>query len=529
MTPSISKAFDHLAMADAAVARAALAWFAATPAAQRKVPKGREWTVLAAFVVLTRGSSEGRVVAAATGNKCVGRRELDVDGLVVNDCHAEVLARRALLRYLYADAIAFHQGGDRSASLFEWREGTQRLALRAEHSLHLYISEAPCGDAAIYALRDDVVDELVSQRAERDRRQQQRLDTNTVEQHQHGGVERSALRLTGAKARHQSDRSDNGQRASKRARQETDSIPSGPFDREHKFAQLVGVARVKSGRSDLPPDKQTLSMSCSDKIARWTAVGVQGSLLLRFFDPLFLSSLVVPRDPRAATLDAQLEAMQRAVVTRLETTTTIAFRAFPACQLAVVSDESLVFDRSKALAPLEALQPSPLALNWTRRESHWMKDAKEMPTMPEAGIDQQWMGRFLLGADVEVLMAATGLKQGAKKASKLDRVGMERVASRLAKRNLFRAFCLIHQLANKISPHASGTSESDSEDTSTLSPLQLGYQQVKERIVSTPSPAADGDSSSTSWDVYVHRRRQFASEFQGWVGVPSEWKAFSLS
>ena len=59
-----------------------------------------EWTVLAG-IVASFASGELRVLSVATGNRCVGKSGMSRDGDVVHDCHAEVLARRAFLRYSY--------------------------------------------------------------------------------------------------------------------------------------------------------------------------------------------------------------------------------------------------------------------------------------------------------------------------------------------------------------------------------------------------------------------------------------------
>jgi tRNA-specific adenosine deaminase 1 len=57
--------------------------------------------------------------------------------------------------------------------------------------------------------------------------------------------------------------------------------------------EQLGALRTKAGRSDLPAAKRTLSMSCSDKLARWVGVGVQGALLSQFVDqPLLLASVI---------------------------------------------------------------------------------------------------------------------------------------------------------------------------------------------------------------------------------------------
>ena len=146
--------------------------------------KSKEWSVLAAFVLeaprtLTTGGDELTdsltTIAIGTGSKCVGRGTLDAAvasgcaGGILRDSHAEVVARRALRCLLLSEIEARFLGQGRATApvnnaasdaptnwLLEDVEPLKgksvRFRLRSDARLHLYVSEPPCGDAAIFEL-----------------------------------------------------------------------------------------------------------------------------------------------------------------------------------------------------------------------------------------------------------------------------------------------------------------------------------------------------------------------------------------
>ena len=67
-------------------------------------------------------------------------------------------------------------------------------------------------------------------------------------------------------------------------------LPPNMASRGRDNYSLYGVLRTKPGRADSPP---TLCMSCSDKIARWNVLGIQGALASKIMHPVYIDSVII--------------------------------------------------------------------------------------------------------------------------------------------------------------------------------------------------------------------------------------------
>mmetsp|Transcript_40414 Transcript_40414/g.97548 ORF Transcript_40414/g.97548 Transcript_40414/m.97548 type:complete len:449 (-) Transcript_40414:621-1967(-) len=248
----------------------------------KSISKGKpkdesEWTVYAAIVAQEEDNLW--VVSAATGTKCTAIRKR---GFVLHDSHAETLARRGLVRVLWLEMLEINKTSkSRSFSkgrlLLEQEPCKKKYKIRQNITLHLYVSDSPCGDASIYG---------------------------TSSGNFFTGAKIVVSKETGV--------------TSTECGGDHQLLQGAPIAREN--SQVLSSLRCKSGRSNIPSHLRSTSMSCSDKILKWSILGLQGSLLSNHFEePVLLSSVVVSQDPRVIHSNHQLEALERAVPTRVRT------------------------------------------------------------------------------------------------------------------------------------------------------------------------------------------------------------------
>ncbi|XP_077453454.1 tRNA-specific adenosine deaminase 1 isoform X7 [Stigmatopora argus] len=334
-----------------------------------KPEPGREWTPLAAVVKMSQCANsnkvEKEVVSLGTGTKCIGQTAMSPKGDVLNDSHAEVIARRGCIRYLIHELHRAVTGKGSSVYCQSMHQGKWRL--QPGISFLLFISHTPCGDASIIPVNGshfqpsasvtsiknnqgtDIgglkrkAEVLISvqnfNRPTRGEKDTEETKQEDILMSKRASPLPTSLSKTGdecpqntsAKTHQEtilhssaySELARNTSSASSINHTVCESFNSPVYDTLRTGAKSVpggltdplqpglgyhstGLLRVKPGRGE-----PTLSLSCSDKMARWGVVGFQGALLSHYLEEaLYFSTVVVGKCPFSQ------DAMQRALITR---------------------------------------------------------------------------------------------------------------------------------------------------------------------------------------------------------------------
>lgn len=285
------------------IARCCLDHFRSLP--KTGMPTTNEWTVLSAILVHNSTDDNFSVVSLGTGTKCMPRNSLDSTGYLVNDSHAEVLARRGMLRFLLSEICKCHET---ESNILKYSAAERKFQLNPDISFHFFSTHSPCGDGSIF--NHTVADSV--------KRIKLTFDSDNV------GDIVTVNNFTGGKL----------------------LTPNQP----DQMAQDLAAIRTKPGRGE-----RTASVSCSDKLARWNCVGLQGALLHTILEPVIYFSSLTFCGP-----NNNVAAIERSIWKRWSNADSLPKPFCMQTPTIQLTDHNISFEFQKR----DECQPSPASIVW---------------------------------------------------------------------------------------------------------------------------------------------------------------------
>ena len=244
-------------------------------------------TVLSGIVLQGPDESVLEVISLGVGTKVLSLEHLLGDKVKerVRDMHAEVLARRGLLRWLHVQLEL--ASGDESPYLTAVDEEVdpagllmttpRRYRLRPQLTLHMYSSSQPCGNACIKAWAKCKKPTMLAS-----------LGQFTCPSEPH-----PTFRATAVKEGQIAALVKRGAGAEAEADDDTMVEAKTEPGQVRRCPPAATAYPELDSNSDKPP--LGVILTCSDKLCVWNCLGLQGALLSARLEPLYLRSFTVGR------------------------------------------------------------------------------------------------------------------------------------------------------------------------------------------------------------------------------------------